>query len=163
MLLIYVFYTRTIPRRYLLSTFAFCFPFLLIFSISLYTKIDVSFKFFFTGLFSDNLFALAPLDLVFIFYPLIFTFYKLLTSFSGFKMTNHQIHFQRVMFLVFLSTVYVFFAHANGDGFLWLFIIPATYFISKGILEIEKKWVRTLAFFLVLLQTVYPYLLAANL
>lgn len=160
-LLIYVFYTRTLSRRYVLSTFGFCFPFIITYSISLYAQNEFELSFFFEGLFSNSITEFNAFALVFLILPALLLLTKLIGSFSGLKMTNHQIHFHRIMFLLFLSSVYLLFAEATDLGFIWVFAIPATYFICKSLLEIRKNWIRNTVFLLLLAQLVYPYLLAA--
>lgn len=162
-LLIYVFFTRTIPRRYLLSTFGFVFPFLIVFSISLFGAQKLDLAFFFGQQFNVGLMQLEEINYLFLIVPVILTLSKLFTSFSGISMTNHQIHIQRVMFVIFLATIYVFFADSSGSGFLWIFSITATYFVSKTLLEINKKWVRRTVFLLWSALLMNPYLLAADL
>lgn len=160
-LLIYVFYTRTISRRYLLSAFGFCFPFIIFYSISLFSNEPISLGFFFKNFFSSSLGDTALVSWAFILIPVLLSLFKMLSSFSGIKMTNHQIHFHRVMFLVTLVAFYMLFADAQGTGFVLIFSIPATYFLSKSLLEINKNWVRDAVFILLLLHLAAPYLVAA--
>lgn len=162
-LLIYIFFTRTIPRRYMLSAFGFTFPFLILWSMSLYGKEPMDFGFFFMQLFKGEIRELYSVNYIFLLIPLLLSLFKLVTSFSGIAMTNHQIHVQRVMFINFLAMIFVFFADSEGKGFLWLLTIPATYFFSKSLLEINKKWVRSVIFILWLALLINPYLLAADL
>jgi len=162
-LLVYVFYTRTIARRYALSTFGFLFPFIIGFSLSLLGHGTFTLSYFFHTLFENSFMGIAWNSLVFMIFPLLILFYKLLTSFGGIKMSNHQIHVQRVMFLLTLIVSYFFFADPFGYGFLWLFSIPASYFITKTLLEIEKKWIQATVFYLLIAHLVLPYLSAFNL
>jgi hypothetical protein len=162
-LLVYVFYTRTIPRRYALSTFGFLFPFIIGFSLSLLGQGTFSLGYFFRSLFENPFLGIAWNSLVFIIFPLLILCYKLLASFGGIKMSNHQIHVQRVMFLLTLVVSYFFFVDPFGYGFLWLFSIPASYFITKTLLEIDKKWIKSSVFYLLVAHLVLPYLSAFNL
>lgn len=161
-LLVYVFYTRTIQRRYYLSGFGFCFPFIIVFSISLFTQRTFAIGDFFQGFFSTSILSHDWSSSIYLIFPTILMLYKLVTSFGGLKMTNHQIHIQRVMFLLILTTIYLLLVDVTGSGYLWLLSIPATYFISKSLLEIEKKWMRSSVFVLYLLLLIWPYLSTTN-
>jgi len=159
-LLVYVLYTRTIQRRYILSSFGFCFPFILYYSVSLFGDDRLTIEYFFSNLFSNGVEAADLISYAFLIFPLALLLSKLLTSFGGLKMSNHQIHFHRLMFLVFISSVYVFFAIAD-DGFIWIIAIPATYFLSKSVLEINRNWIKTAVFYLLIAHLSMPFLSAA--
>ena len=110
LLIIYFLYTRTIIRRYFLGLFGFVFPHLIIFTISKFTKIQSDYSFWIQGISQilefKNWLEYQPLVIL---PALLIAFYELAINYTGRKMTNHQIHFQRVMMTILMYSIAIYF------------------------------------------------------
>ncbi len=159
LLIIYFLYTRTIVRRYFLALFGFGFPHLIIFTVSKFTAITTDYSFWAESILStinsSNWLEYQPLIIV----PmLLIAFYELAVNYSGRKMTNHQIHFQRVITTILVYSIAIYFIFGGTYGAVMLGILPITFFVSMSIGNANKLWIREAISVLVLLLLARPYL-----
>lgn len=159
LLIIYFLYTRTIIRRYFLGLFGFLFPHLIIFTISKFTDLQSDYTFWMDGV--NPVFELSlwlgyqPLVIL----PAFFiAFYELIVNYTGIKMTNHQIHFQRVMTTILVYSMALYFLFGLSVGGVMLSVIPITFFVSMAIGNAQKVWVREAVSLLIIIFLVRPYL-----
>ncbi|MHA7099672.1 DUF6427 family protein [Roseivirga pacifica] len=154
-ILIYIFYSSTLSRRYFLMSFGFLLPIIVVFTYFLYSDKHVEFL---THIWSSiaNI-GFKPQALTMgkvVVLPLVFSLWGALTSFSGARMTNHQIYVQRIMtwllfFALFVGTFYL----VKGGIIHYEFLsLPMAYFLSKNVLGFNKKWKSEALVWLVLLN-----------
>lgn len=163
LLLIYFFYTRTIRRRYFLAIFGFLFPYLVTYTLSFFLGFDFELDPFIGQALPLEIFSISnPMSILFMGLPLLISFYELGNNFSGKRMTNHQLHFQRVMFTIMLFAIFIISVWNVPFGASSLVIIAFSYFLTQAILGVQKLWIRELLSLIVLLHVILPYLLTAN-
>jgi hypothetical protein len=158
LVIVYFLYTRTIVRRYILSLYGFIFPHIAVYLSSIFLDISFDYSLGFNWnlhRFSEiNMLTYSPIVLT----PfLLITLYGLFKNYAGRQMTNHQIHFQRVMTGILIYSSCIFFI-TESAGALLISILPITFFISMTIEGIQKPWLREVVSLLLIILLAVPYL-----
>lgn len=161
-IMVYFFFTRTIRRRYVLSLFGFLFPFLISYCVALFTDFTFDLAVIF-GRVNANAIWQGPFNihLVFLAFPLFISLTELLKGLSGQGMTNHQIHFNRVMMLVLFFAIGLSILWNTPFGGGHLAIIPMAYFSAQVLIDTKKVWLREVFSLIFILHLALPYLIAA--
>lgn len=142
-LIIYVFYSSTLNRRYFLMSFGFLLPLIALFTYFLFTDNHIKFlEHLWRSISNIGVIPQAFVSGKVVVLPLVFSLMGALTGFSGSRMTNHQIYIHRIMtwllfFSLFIGTFYL----VSGGIIHYEFLaLPMTYFLAKNVLEFNKKW-----------------------
>lgn len=149
LLIVYLLYSNTLNRRYLLATFGFFLPFIFMWLFYFWNDQGSGFwasyfqefvQFYGRGLLGpDQLLAWAGI-------PLFLTLVSAAQNFTGIGMTNNQIQIQRTMIWLLFFGFFFYLISANGsfNDFIW--IMPAmAYFISMLFRSVQKSWMAELA------------------
>lgn len=164
LVLIYFFYTRTIPRRYVLAIFGFLFPYLVSYALTFFIPFQFEFNDLLGQIDAFELYSnMSPTTYAFILLPLLLSIFELGNNFSGKKMSNHQLHFQRVMFILLIAAFIIASLWNVPMAAIELLVIPIAYFVAHSIMGSRKVWIREVVSLMIFLAIFLPYLLTANL
>ena len=143
MLLLYLLYSNTLIRRYVLASFGFALPFAMLWLYYFWNDAG-------TGFWTNYLDQLVHREskglvaqrelLTWAALPILLSLLPLAQYFTGSEMTNHQIQIQHTMFWLGLFGMFFHFISANGSFSEFIWIIPsATYFISLFLHGTQKS------------------------
>ncbi|OEK07050.1 hypothetical protein [Roseivirga misakiensis] len=147
--IIYIFYSSTLTRRYFLLTWGFVLPYIMTWVVYLFLEQGSEFS---TSIFQQIVSAQVLGEglnngLMVFGFGLALSLIAAIQGFSGLGMTNHQIMVQKAMsWLGFFGVVlFAIFGDANLSG-LMILVIPMSYFITKMLISINKKLLTELVF-----------------
>ena len=147
-LLIYLLYSSTLNRRYVLVGFGFLMPLILVWLFFLWNDKGADFMIAYFGQLIHidsreiiprvSLFALVA-------FPLFLTLISAAQNFTGVGMTNNQIHIQRTLLWLGIFGVVFYLISGNSSYSELIWLMPtATYFITMLLGAMEKKWLAEL-------------------
>jgi len=148
-LLIFLFFTGTIPRRYLLVLFGFSLPFLLIgcYFLILGRLNDLLYNFIFSPLFYKTWYFSLTSAIILFGVPLIY----LLTSWVALgqkgRMTNYQSRLSQCMFIwFFFSVVFVVIGDSHTPNLYQIFVPVLGYYLGHYFLLFRRKFLAEISF-----------------
>jgi len=153
--IVYIFYSNTLNRRYLLLVFGVVFPYLLVWLY--FFLIGEGSEFWIQT--AQNIFILdaefiIPLDQLAIMmaFPLLISVVSAGQTFTGSGLTVHQIVTQKTFLLLSLFAIGSFFLNGKVSSNSFVYMAPTmAFFISQFLLTRERKWVPEVVFLLLLL------------
>lgn len=158
-LLIYLFYSSTLTRRYFLMAFGFFLPFIAVWIYFLWNGVGADFwSNYFSEVVHLNSRQLIPGNnlLIWLGFPALLALITAAQNFTGIGMTNNQIQIQRSMLWLAIFGGVLFLLSANGSFSELIMIMPViTYFIVMFLNSVEKPWMGELFFQILLWGSIY--------
>ena len=155
---IYIVYSSTLNRRYILITFGLLLPFIMVWVYFLWQHEGVLFwSQMGNQIFTSTEGWLVSLnDLLLLFgFPLLVALVSASQTFTGIGLTNHQIVIQRTMlFLGFFAIVSMLLNDQISTNSL-IYLVPSiSFFLAQFLVTSEKKWLGELVFALLFLWSI---------
>lgn len=155
-IIIYVFYSSTLVRRYLLMAYGFLFSFVLFWIFYLAMAEGQSFIVAYFSMALDstllNIESLNGIMLVFGI-PALITLLSAAQGFQGLGLTNHQVLIQRTMLWIFVFSIAMFwFSPDSYELVSMTAIIPLTFFTSQFLITRKRNWVGEALFWLLIIS-----------
>jgi len=153
--IIYLFYSNTLNRRYLLLVFGLIFPYLLVWIY--YFWQDVGQEFWLQT--SQNIFSasstfLIPLNqlAILIALPLLISFISAIQTITGVGLTVHQIVTQKTLLLLGVFSIGSVFLNEQISANSLIYLTPTlAFFIAQFLLTRERKWLSEVVFVLLII------------
>lgn len=156
-LLIFLFFTGTIPRRYLLVLFGFSLPFLLIgcYFLILGRLSDLLYNFIFSPLFYKTWYFSAGAALILFAVPLIYLIISWVTLGQRGRMTNYQSRLSQSMFIwFFFSAIFVIIADSHSPKLYLIFVPVLGYYLGHYFLIFKRKFLAEISFSVLFLTVI---------
>jgi hypothetical protein len=158
-LLGFLFFTSTVPRRYLLFLYGAFLPLVLGIMFYMFTGRlrEVIMQFVYT-LFDYPVFHYFTwLEFLIIFiFPLLLMTGGILRVIQGARLTVFQSNLTQFMILWLLfGGIYLFLVKSMAPGYLVIFVPPAAFFISHYFFYLKKKWIAELIFTVFIIAPVF--------
>lgn len=156
-LLIFLFFTGTILRRYVLVLFGFSLPFLL---IGCYFLIvgrfnDLLYNFLFSALFDKAWYFSLMSALVLFAIPLLFLIIAWVSLGQKGRMTNYQSRLSQSMFIWFLfSVLFVIISDVHSPYLYQIFVPVAAYYLGHYFLLFRRRFLAEITFSLLFLSMI---------
>ena len=148
-LLIFVFFTGTIIRRYVLVLFGFSLPFLL---IGCYFLIvgrfnDLLYNFLFSSLFEKIWYFPLMSTLVLFVIPLVFLIMAWIRLGQRGRMTNYQSRLSQSMFIwFFFSVIFIIISDVHSPNLYQIFVPVLGYYLGHYFLLFRRKFLAEISF-----------------
>jgi len=153
--LVYLFYSNTLNRRYLLLFFGLIFPYLLVWIYYFWKGEGQEFWLQTSrNIFSVNSEYLIPLDQLttLIILPLLIAFISAIQTITGASLTVHQIVTQKTLLLLGLFAIGAVFLNKQISANSLIYLTPTiAFFISQFLLKRERKWLSEAVFIVLLI------------
>ncbi len=156
-----IYFTNTIPRRYLLMIFGLFIPGVLIW-LAYYWHghtyefyVNFFYKLFHTH--PDHFLSFAVMAKA-LALPAAFFLIAALKTLSGLGFTIFQIRIQKVIFLAFIIMVFIWVLYANRDGYELILFLPwMAFFLTHFFISFRKRFKAELAFTMYVVGTLFIY------
>jgi hypothetical protein len=172
-LLGFLFFTGTVPRRYLLFLYGTILPVMLAIMFYMFTGRlqEVLRQYVYSIVEYPTSHYFSWLELLILFaLPLFFLFGGIIRVIQGARLTVFQSNLSQFMILwLFFGALYVFLIKEMAPGYLIFLIPPAAFFISHYFFSFRKKWIAEIVFMLFMagpvlfnLGTVFSWFITAK-
>ncbi|HNP17563.1 MAG TPA: hypothetical protein PKL31_03930 [Fulvivirga sp.] len=150
-LFVFIFFTGTVGRRYVMMVFGFSLPVLLSGSYFYITDRFDDFLYLFFSPFTviDRVWYISFRDTLFLFsVPILFLALSLIRILQGARLTNYQNRLTRAMFVwMIFSLLFIVFSDQNSPAVYIILAPVAAFYLSHYFLIFKKKKLLELAFF----------------
>ncbi len=147
---LYLIYSNTLNRRYVLILFGILLPILMVWVYYLWIDQGTA---FWNNLVADTFDVMRKIEIpvnqltVFMGFPVLLSLVSASRSFTGIGMTNHQIIIQRTFLLLGFFALGSIFINDQINTNSLIYMIPVVaFFISQLVSDMQRKWLAELTF-----------------